>query len=467
LTDGTNYIYTTYPVVTQLGVTMYADTDGLDLGSIYDGLPIDNATIYWDLDENGNKILKAVGSSGGVANSVAWANITGKPTWIGSSKPSYSYSEITGAISTTELQNYLTSNSYLNVTGGDNRYLMLSGGTINGNIQLGDDSNTSYYALLAKQNGNVMSLGLDYGYGTLSYRQSGTTNWNLLSVVNKNVLCSFDGGNNWNTIWHSGNDGSNSGLDADLLDGKHADSFMNFNDNTTYVGASMGNDNLSKLASGDGHIEFWDNAGGWFNGKWGKLIAVSGFEGSLSGNASSATKLQTARTIWGQSFDGTGNVSGDISNTSTIIFDTSSGASNIGYLWTNTRGMHMDMSGLGTEQQGANLTLTPSGRVCIGTVSSSGKLDVYNNTGTTVGLAIDGGLSAYGYLYNEIIIKHNGVFKASFGANSVTSAYISGGAVGTYMNNVVSGEFISLLNEGGTYIKGNLLATGGITMYSD
>ena len=94
LTDGTNYIYTTYPVVTQLGITMYAGTDGLDLGSIYDGLPIDNATIYWDLDENGNKILKAVGSSGGVADSVAWANVIGKPDWLLDGK--VQYTEIEG-----------------------------------------------------------------------------------------------------------------------------------------------------------------------------------------------------------------------------------------------------------------------------------------------------------------------------------------------------------------------------------
>lgn len=94
LTDGTNYIYTTYPVVTQLGITMYAGTDGLDLGSIYDGLPIDNATIYWDLDENGNKILKAVGSSGGVADSVAWANVIGKPDWLLDGK--IQYTEIEG-----------------------------------------------------------------------------------------------------------------------------------------------------------------------------------------------------------------------------------------------------------------------------------------------------------------------------------------------------------------------------------
>ena len=35
-------------------------------------------------------------------------------------------------------------------------------------------------------------------------------------------------------------------------------------------------------------------------------------------NVASATKLQTARTIWGQRFDGTGNVSGEISNISSL-----------------------------------------------------------------------------------------------------------------------------------------------------
>ena len=38
-----------------------------------------------------------------------------------------------------------------------------------------------------------------------------------------------------------------------------------------------------------------------------------GFTGTLSGNAASATKLATARTLWGQPFDGTGNVSGIMS----------------------------------------------------------------------------------------------------------------------------------------------------------
>ena len=40
-----------------------------------------------------NGVLSATG--GGEADSVAWGNVTGKPSWIGDSKPSYSWSEIT------------------------------------------------------------------------------------------------------------------------------------------------------------------------------------------------------------------------------------------------------------------------------------------------------------------------------------------------------------------------------------
>lgn len=50
LTDGTNYIYTTYPVVTQLGVTMYSGTEGLDIENIYSGIPVDEISITKDSD---------------------------------------------------------------------------------------------------------------------------------------------------------------------------------------------------------------------------------------------------------------------------------------------------------------------------------------------------------------------------------------------------------------------------------
>lgn len=72
---------------------MYVDFSNVPT-SIFDGLPIDNETIYWD-----NGVLKAMGGGGGggVADSVAWANVTGKPKWLqdaGNAKPTYTASEV-------------------------------------------------------------------------------------------------------------------------------------------------------------------------------------------------------------------------------------------------------------------------------------------------------------------------------------------------------------------------------------
>ena len=65
---GNSYIYGNLPVVTQYGITMYADMGSINLPSLYDGLPIDNSTIYWEetLDDTGNiiKVLKAKGGGG-------------------------------------------------------------------------------------------------------------------------------------------------------------------------------------------------------------------------------------------------------------------------------------------------------------------------------------------------------------------------------------------------------------------
>ena len=44
----------------------------------------------------------------------------------------------------------------------------------------------------------------------------------------------------------------------------------------------------------------------------GNLIGNANTASSCTGNAATATKLQTARTIWGQSFDGSGNISGSL-----------------------------------------------------------------------------------------------------------------------------------------------------------
>lgn len=143
-----------------------------------------------------------------------------------------------------------------------------------------------------------------------------------------------------NTLWHAGNDGARSGLDADLLDGFHKSDIY---DNVTAKLSSL-NDVLNSngiriygFGYGDsasvankpagnsdarGTIGFggiycpmqlsWQYLGTdlyirtKYDGTWKgwKRIAFT------TDNVASATRLQTPRTLWGQSFDGTGNVNG-------------------------------------------------------------------------------------------------------------------------------------------------------------
>lgn len=91
--QGNEYISTKYNVLTEGGLTTYGLGEQ-KLGTIYDGLPIDNDTIYWE-EVEGSRVLKAKGS-GGEAGSVQWGNISGKPTWIEDTKPTYNWYEIQG-----------------------------------------------------------------------------------------------------------------------------------------------------------------------------------------------------------------------------------------------------------------------------------------------------------------------------------------------------------------------------------
>lgn len=111
--NGKEYLFLTKPLVTAYGVTMYAGAD-VQVPSIYEGLPIDGVTIQWvdgKLVATGGK-----GTANGIVvngntytpnedgiitlpnypTSLEWDNISGKPSWIGSTKPSYSWDEIGG-----------------------------------------------------------------------------------------------------------------------------------------------------------------------------------------------------------------------------------------------------------------------------------------------------------------------------------------------------------------------------------
>ena len=156
------------------------------------------------------------------------------------------------------------------------------------------------------------------------------------------------------TFWHAGNDGSGSGLDADLLDGKHASNLLfrdaktdtvdlntDFNNNALGAGITVINTKGSETASSnlpydqDGMLLYSSVLNGRPMQIYGTYVANRWFaRGSntyaagtftawrefafTDSNVSSATKLQTTRTIWGQNFNGTQNVSGNMTGVGNI-----------------------------------------------------------------------------------------------------------------------------------------------------
>ena len=83
-------------------------------------------------------------------------------------------------------------------------YLPLSGGTLTGNLTLGNSSNTSHIGYYINRSGNTIGLAPDYNCACLRFATS-TSNTNFLRLANGALDLSYDGGTNWNNILHSGN----------------------------------------------------------------------------------------------------------------------------------------------------------------------------------------------------------------------------------------------------------------------
>lgn len=77
--EGNPYLFEKLPLVTQYGITMYADGGELNLPSIYAGLPIDNSTLI--RDENGVLMINPDIDLGGGLTEVYWNDIKAKPTF--------------------------------------------------------------------------------------------------------------------------------------------------------------------------------------------------------------------------------------------------------------------------------------------------------------------------------------------------------------------------------------------------
>ena len=237
------------------------------------------------LSSDWEKISAGFADSAGVANSVAWSNVSGRPTsmpasdvyaWAkASSKPGYSWGEISGKPSTfapsSHTHNYVST------------------------VKLG----TVSYAVSS----NVVSLP---AYPT-TLPASDVYAW---------AKASSKPGYSWGEI---------SGKPSTFAPSSHTHKWAEITDRITKV---------SQLSNDSGYITS---------------------SASISGNAGSATRLQTARTIWGQSFNGTGNVSGALSGVTTIA---ASGQVSVGSLKIGSVTITYDSTNKGLKIDGGGLYST-------------------------------------------------------------------------------------------------------------
>lgn len=278
----------------------------------------------------------------------------------------------------------------------------------------------------------------------------------------------------------------------------------------------------------DGHILhfFWDTTGGWdsqlmipnngnasyepqwrgqANGTWGNWISLvtSGTIGNY--NAGSATKLQTARTIWGQSFNGTASISGAMTNVSSIqgnggaISITPNGDTNnylltwgganapfllhnygkitfessTGYYFNNSVGINVNGNSInGTNYKLENNATNPYLQLG-GWYLQVYDTKMYVGNGRAKSISVD----ANGNLIlpsNSRKIFFNGnvddnqclVYDTNCNRICVGSSVAKGFNVGSLLASSAWSD-ASKVPTNGIYSKGNILSSGDITAYSD
>jgi hypothetical protein len=400
--------------------------------------------------------------------------------------------------------------NYLHYT--DNRYVNKAGDTMTGTLLFNANSSIDLAYIprtksaISFNNAGSNRIGINFTDGDGNLRIAKTDinrDWVSGDV---NILL---GSNNYK-VWHAGNDGSGSGLDADLLDGYHESDFVRswWTDSPGY---NCSTHNIRPLISftyrnsapfSGGFIDVSTNGYGFYlgtgyssdqslyyrrhggpsdggMGSWQQLARVTD-------NIASATKLQTPRSLWGQTFDGTGNVNGTIHVNSggiyPIILRNSGGSEcSIDYQCSGEHfvaGVYPDRFFIWRENGGEIASFLSNGNVGIGSLSTSGKkLYVNGDVGVagTIYLETLSGGNERDLLYQQI--ADNDLFRIRCGGPSnqgwVEIATADDGTEPIYVRQY-TGKFASITRtltlldgSGNTICPGNLLTYGGITMYSD
>lgn len=190
--------------------------------------------------------------------------------------------------------------------------LSTSGGTISGNLSI----STNGW-------GNQLVLNSIDSNAGIKFQYSSSTSATLYCAQNNPY---WQIGNAVYNILHSGNIGSHNAGSADKLaktwsddPNYHSGAGLQLISNRTGVQGNYADSWVSGLSVMTDYVgwQLMTSGGGWENpwfrsfqdtGSWKPWRKLA----FLTDNVASATKLQTARTIWGQSFDGSGNVDGDL-----------------------------------------------------------------------------------------------------------------------------------------------------------
>ena len=180
-------------------------------------------------------------------------------------------------------------------------------------------------------------------------------------------------------------------------------------------------------------------------------ITATSFIGNLTGNADSATKLATARTIWGQSFDGTGDISGDIKSDNIIPTDSGSymlgTADNQWYAVYSTR-LHSKAGSdlyIGASDNN-NIVIKKGGNVAIGGITADAKLHVHG----------DAIIQTLHFTTNEIN-GVNGTGNAHINYSSTGKVTIANGGGNVAIGGATASEKLDV--NGNVKASGNMYAT--------
>lgn len=348
-----------------------------------------------------------------------------------------------------DLSNYYTkdeANSTFLHTGNyetttDTRYVKKSGDTITGSLTINSANGLFFInggdtgARISRTSDNELWLQANSN-AAINLSAHSATKIRAINLLTDNATV------NGSKIWHAGNDGSGSRLDADLLDGIHGYQFFQ-QGNSMPTSSDWGDYMYNRAFSVMGTIP----TGGPSNiYEYGALLVFDAGGSTTNGgaitqiyfphskynapqyrttfgrnktkyhdwcilarttdNVASATKLQTPRTIWGQSFDGTANVSGDMYNVgginaSGIIKTAVDGAAYYfgvdgHYIGSNSNTQKKDFYiwGMGTydfrigTNNSERIRVTKNGDVGFGTASPQYKVDVTGDiraTGNIIG----------------------------------------------------------------------------------